>query len=163
MMERSRIIKLVLAIGVVCLGGTAVFLLISRILVGTALNEPTTIEVQIEARDPVPLNEPFAVTLQVTSLVTVSQTLHSIDLDRRYLENVSLRSSTPVYSVVRPLPFTRFTSYQFDQEIPAGGTMVLELMFVGEAVGQFRGTMDICLTDGTLCLALPLETAVVEN
>ena len=161
-MARTQIIKLVLGIGVACLGGTAVFLLIARILAGTALNEPTTIAVQIEAPAQVTRNEPFAVSIQVSSLVTVNQTLHSIDLDRNYLNHVPLNGSAPAYRAVRTLPLTRFTSYQFAVPLPAQQTTVVELQFVGETVGQFVGVVDICLEDGTLCLAQRLETEVVE-
>jgi hypothetical protein len=162
MMERERVVKLVGVIGVVCLAGTAVALIIGRLFFGTVLNEPTTISVQLDAPQQVALNEPFAVTLHLTNLITTSQTLHSIDLDTNYLENVSLNSSSPSYKAVRSLPLTHFASYSFDWLLPAGRTTVVELMFVPEKAGQFSGLMDVCLEDGTLCQALSLETEVVE-
>lgn len=162
MRDRGRVVKLVVGMVVICLAGTAVLLLLFRTFWGTVLNEPTTVEVQVEAPDQVSIHEPFAVTIQMTNLITESQNLHSIDLDTRYLQNVRLDGSSPTYQASRKLPLTRFTSYRFDQTLPAGRTTTVELLFVGEAVGQFYGLMDICLMDGTLCLALPLETEVVE-
>ncbi|MCB8976947.1 MAG: hypothetical protein H6657_05915 [Ardenticatenaceae bacterium] len=161
-MERGQILRLVGVITAVCLLGTAVVLVISRLIWGTALNEPTTIEVQIDAPEQVTVNEPFAVTIQVTSLITSSQLLHSIDLDTDYLENVRLSGSAPAYQAVQSLPLTHFASYRFETEIPAKNSQAIELMFVGETVGEFSGVVDICLEDGTLCLAQQLQTKIVE-
>ncbi|MCC6602835.1 MAG: hypothetical protein IT327_06475 [Anaerolineae bacterium] len=161
-MERRRVLKLVGMIVAVCVLGTAVVLTISRLLWGTVLNEPTSIAVQIDAPEQVTVNEPFAVTIQVTSLITSSQVLHSIDLDTNYLDYVRLSGSAPAYQAVQALPLTHFASYRFDTEIPAMNSRTVELMFVGETVGEFSGLVDICLEDGTLCLAQRLETEVME-
>lgn len=166
MLNRGRIIKLAAAILSTCLMGTAVLILFVRIQVGGVLKEPVSVDVQIEAPEQVIVNEPFAVTLQLTNLFTATQTLHSIDFDSDYLENVRLSSAAPAYQAVRPLPFTNYTSYEFNHELPVNEfrrPTVIELIFVGETVGEFSGLMDICLADGTFCLALPLETAVVEE
>ena len=154
--------KLVAGILAICLLGTAALLLIIRVFFGTTLNEPTTIKVQIDAPAQVLVNEPFAVTVRVTNLVTATQTLHSIDLDTIYLENISLSSSKPAYETVQPLPLTHFASYLFEEELPANTTVPIELIFVGQTVGQFSGLIDVCLTDGTLCLARSLETTIIE-
>jgi len=161
--DRGRVVKLVAGIMLVCLLGTAVLLLVMRIFIGTTLNEPTTVEVQIDVPEKISVNDPFAVTIQLTNLITASQILHSIDVESSYLENISLNSSTPTYKAIRSLPLTNFASYRFEEEIPAGQTMVIELNFVGQTTGQFSGLIDICLADGTLCLARSLETVVVEE
>ena len=161
-MERSRTVKLVAGILVICLAGTAVLLIIARLFFGTTLNEPITIEVQVDAPQQVQLNEPFAVNIQVTNLVTTSQTLHSIDLNSSYLDSVNLSSSTPAYKAVAALPLTDFTSYRFEEALLAEATVPIELVFVGQEAGEFSGLMDICLDDGTLCLAHPLEITIVE-
>ena len=161
-MNRSKIIRLAGLIIVICLVGTAVTIIISRLFFGTVLNKPITVEMQLDAPLQVALNEPFAVTLQITNLITASQTLHSIDLDTDYLESVSLASSSPNYKAVRSLPLTHFASYSFEAEIPVAETTVIELMFVPEKAGQFTGLVDVCLEDGTLCQALSLETEVIE-
>lgn len=166
MQNRARTIKLVGAILGVCLLGTAVLLIVIRVFYGFVLEQPITVDVQVEAPEQVIVDEPFPVTLQLTNLITASQTLHSIDLENQYLENVVLHEATPTYKAVRSLPFTSFTSYEFDHEIPAVRTMrptIVELLFVAEETGTFSSTMDICLADGTLCLALPLETAVIDK
>ncbi|MBK8903824.1 MAG: hypothetical protein IPM53_21765 [Anaerolineaceae bacterium] len=161
-MERGRVLKLVGVVVAVCVLGTAVVLVISRLMWGTVLNEPTTIEVQIDAPEQVTLNEPFAVIIQVTSLITSSQVLHSIDLDTNYLDHVRLSGSAPAYQAVQSLPLTDFASYRFETELPALRSQAIELMFVGETVGEFSGVVDVCLEDGTLCVAQRLETEVVE-
>lgn len=161
-MERGRVLKLVGVIAAVCLVGTVLVLVISRLLWGTALNEPTTIEVQIAAPEQVTVNEPFAVTIQVTSLITSSQVLHSIDLDTNYLDHVRLSGSAPTYQAVQSLPLTHFASYRFETELPPMRSQAIELTFVGETVGEFSGVLDVCLEDGTLCLAQRLETVVIE-
>lgn len=161
-MERGRILRLVGVITGVCVLGTAVVLVISRLMWGTALNEPTTIAVQLDAPEQVTVNEPFAVTIRVTSLITSSQVLHSIDLDTHYLDHVRLSGSAPAYQAVQSLPLTHFGSYRFETEIPAMNSRAIELMFVGETVGEFSGVVDICLEDGTLCLAQQLQTKIVE-
>jgi hypothetical protein len=162
MLNRSRAVKVVVGVVGICSLGTAVILLLIRIFIGTTLNEPTSIAVQIDAPEQIPLDEPFVVTIQLTGLSTASQTLHSIDIETSYLENISLNGSTPTYKAVRSLPLTNFASYQFEEEIPAGKTVAIELNFVGKTVGQISGLIDICLADGTFCLARPLETRVVE-
>lgn len=161
-MERGRILRLVGVITAVCLVGTVLVLIISRLMWGTALNEPTTIAVQLDAPEQVTVNEPFAVTIRVTSLITSSQVLHSIDLDTNYLDHVRLSGSAPAYQAVQSLPLTHFASYRFETELPAMNSRAIELMFVGETVGEFSGVVDICLEDGTLCLAQRLETEVKE-
>lgn len=161
-MDRTRVIRLVGLIILVCLAGTAVALVVGRLFFGTALNEPTTVEMQLNAPEQVTLNEPFAVTLQLTNLFTTSQTLHSIDLNADYLENIRLDSSSPEFGDVRPLPLTGFASYSFDWLLPPRRTSTVELTFVPAKVGQFSGLIDVCLDDGTLCQALPLEIEVVE-
>jgi hypothetical protein len=161
-MDRKRIIRLTGLIIVVCLAGTAVALVVGRLFFGTVLNEPTTVEMQLSAPKQVTLNEPFAVTLQLTNLFTTSQTLHSIDLDNGYLENIRLDDSNPEFGDVRPLPFTGFASYSYGWLLPAGRTTEIELLFIPEKAGQISGLMDVCLDDGTFCQALPLETKVVE-
>jgi len=161
-MDRTRVVRLTGLIIVICLAGTAVAIVVGRLFFGTVLNEPTTVEMQLDAPEQVALNEPFVVTLQLTNIFTASQTLHSIDLETDYLENITLESSTPSYQDVSPLPFTRFASYGFDWLLPARRTTEIELLFVPEKAGIFSGLMDVCLDDGTLCQALPLETEVVE-
>ena len=161
-MDRTRVVRLIGLIIITCLAGTAVAIVISRLLFGTVLNEPTTVEMQLNAPEQVNLNEPFAVTLHLTNNFTASQTLHSIDLDTDYLENISLDSSNPGFGDVRSLPLTRFASYSFDWLLPAGQITEIELFFVPEKAGQFSGLLDVCLADGTLCQALPLETEVLE-
>jgi hypothetical protein len=146
-----------------CLAGTAVLLAISRIFIGSVLKEPATLDVQLEAPAQVRLNEPFAMTLSLTNLITASQTLHSIDLDNGFVKNVRLQNSVPSFTDRQVLPLAQFTTFVFSQEIPAEHQIVVTLQFVGERVGKFTGVMDICLADGTLCLAVPLETAVVEK
>lgn len=166
-LDRARILRLVTTILVVCLMGTAVIVLIARILVGSVLKEPVTVEVQVRAPERVVVNEPFAVTLQLNNLVTATQMLHSIDIEDDYLEGIRLERSTPVYSAVHALPLTNFTSFEFGQEIPVNTNgiqvTVIDLLFVAEEAGTFSGIIDVCLGDGTLCLAQPLETAVTEN
>jgi hypothetical protein len=161
-MDRKRIVKLIGLIIMVCLVGTAVAILGGRLMFGTVLNEPTAIEMQLDAPQQVALNEPFAMTLQLTNLITASQTLHSIDLDTDYLDNIDLESSNPGYKAVRRLPLTHYASYSFDWLLPAKRTTVIELMFIPEKVGQISGLMDVCLGDGTFCQAIPLETEVVQ-
>lgn len=161
-MERSRTVKLGAGILVICLAGTAVLLIIARLFFGTTLNEPITIDVQVDAPERVQLNEPFAINIQVMSLVTTSQIIHSIDLNSSYLNSVNLSSSNPAYKAVADIPLTDFTSYRFEETLFAETTVPIELVFVGQEVGEFSGLMDICLDDGTLCLAFPLETEVVR-
>ncbi len=161
-MDRKRTIRLVGLIVVVCLVGTAVAVVVGRLLFGTVLNEPTTVEMVLDAPQQVALHEPFAVTLQLTNIFTASQTLHSIDLDTDYLENIRLDSSTPDFGEIRPLPLTGFASYSFNWLLPARQTTEIELRFIPEKTGQISGLMDVCLEDGTLCQALSLETEVVE-
>jgi len=161
-MDRKRVVRLVGLIVVVCLVGTAVTIIISRLLFGTVLNEPTTVEMQLDAPEQVTLNEPFAVTLHLTNIFTASQTLHSIDMDTHYLENISLDSSSPGFKEVRPLPFTHFASYSFEWLLPAGRTTEIELLFLPEKAGRISGLMDVCLDDGTLCQALSLDVEVLE-
>ena len=167
MVDRARIFKLVAVTLVICMVGTAVIVLLARILVGSVLKEPDTVEVQVRAPEQVVVNEPFAVTLQINNLITVTQTLHSIDIEDDYLEGIRLEQSTPAYSAMNALPLTNFTSLAFGQEIPVNTNgiqvAVIELQFVAEEIGTFAGIMDVCLADGTLCLSLPLETAVTEN
>lgn len=161
-MDRKRVVRLVGLIIVVCLAGTAVALVVGRLFFGTVLNEPKTVEMQLNAPEQVTLNEPFVVTLRLTNVFTDSQTLHSIDLDNDYLENIRLDNSNPEFGDIRPLPLTGFASYSFDWLLPARRTTEIELRFVPEKAGQFSGLVDVCLDDGTLCQALPLETEVVE-
>ncbi len=141
-------------------------LLSGRIFVGNVLKEPTTVEVVVDAPEQVILHEPFVVTLQLTNIITATQTVHSLDFSREYLRSVRLSSSAPAYRAVHPLPFTQFTSYTYDLTLPVdiiNRPTVIELSFVGQTVGEFSGVMDICLEDGTLCLAVPLQTAVVAE
>ena len=161
-MEKKRLVRLVGLMLVVCLMGTAVVTVISRLIFGTIANSPTTVDMQVDAPSQVSLNEPFAVTLQLTSLITTSQTLHSIDLDTNYLENVRLEGSSPEYKEIRALPLTHFASYNFEETLPAEQITVVELRFLPEQLGRFSGLMDVCLEDGTLCQALPLEVEVIE-
>ncbi|WP_420641164.1 hypothetical protein [Candidatus Leptofilum sp.] len=155
--------KLLLLLLMLCLGGTAVILLTARIFWGGVLQEPTSVDVQLDAPAQVVLGEPFEVTLHLTNLITASQTLHSIDIATGYLDNVPLNRSEPAYTELKTLPLSRFTMVTFEQEIPVDGSTTVTLQFVGEAVGTFEGILDVCLQDGTLCLAVPLETAVVER
>ena len=148
-----------------CVGGTAVALILIRIFWGGVLQEPTSVEVQIEAPAQVVVNESFAITLQLTNIMTTSQTLHSLDFDERYLENVSLSHTTPPYHRMQSVPLTNFTSYLYELELPVdiiNRPTVIELTFISETVGEFSGLLDVCLEDGTFCVAVPLETAVVE-
>ncbi len=162
MLDRNRAVKVVAGIMGICLLGTAVFLLGMRIHFGTVLNEPTTIVVQIDAPSQTSMNEPFVVIANLTNISSDRQILHSIDVETSYLENIGLSGSTPTYKTMRSLPLANFTSYQFEEEIPAGQTVAIELNFVGQTIGQFSGLIDICLADGTLCLARTLEAQVIE-
>ncbi|MEZ4594070.1 MAG: hypothetical protein R3D55_23455 [Chloroflexota bacterium] len=165
MKNRKRIVVLILGLMALCGGGTAVILLLIRIFFGGILQEPTAVEIQVDAPSQVVVNEPFVVTLQLTNIITASQTLHSIDLDEDYLAHVRLHSAAPAYQTSQPIPLTNFTSYAFDLTLPAdviNRPTVVELTFVGQTVGEFSGVMDVCLEGGTLCQAVMLETAVIE-
>ncbi|MFZ1395983.1 MAG: hypothetical protein WAS33_03750 [Candidatus Promineifilaceae bacterium] len=166
MQNRNRIVMLVLGIVALCVGGTAVFLLIFRIFFGGILQEPAAVEILVEAPPQVVVNEPFVVTVQLTNIITTSQTLHSLDFEEAFLEHISLRSATPAYQTSQAIPLTNFTSYPFNLPLPANSTnrpTVVELTFVGRDVGEFSGVMDICFAEGTLCKAVVLETAVIER
>ena len=52
-MDRKRVVRLVGLIVVVCLVGTAVTLIISRLIFGTVTNEPITVEMEIDAPEQV--------------------------------------------------------------------------------------------------------------
>ncbi|GJM40021.1 MAG: hypothetical protein DHS20C20_03030 [Ardenticatenaceae bacterium] len=155
--------RLLTALLALCLSGTAVILVVSRIFLGGVLKEPTTVDIQYDVPAQVIVEEPFSVTLKLTNVITASQTLHSIDIDTRLWEIVHLNGSMPPYSESRMLPLTRFESFLFEEEIPVDGSTEVTLQFVGASVGRYEGVLDVCLEDGTFCVALPLETAVVEK
>lgn len=166
MEKRNRIIKLLVALMALCAGGTAVILLVIRIFFGGVLKEPASVEIEVAIPNQVVLNEPFAVTLQLTNIITASQTLHSLDFEEPLLEQIKLTSASPSYQSVQSLPLSKFASYEFNLELPAdiiNRPTVVELTFVGQTVGEFSGLMDVCLGDGTFCKAVLLETAVVEK
>ena len=166
MKTRNKVLKLSVGLLALCLGGTAVILFVARLFIGGALKEPTTVGIQVEAPKQVLVNEPFVVTLQLTNLTTDSQTLHSLDLEESFLEHMSLIGSAPHYHEVQSLPLTGFASYTYALELPAdiiNRPTVIELTFVGQAVGEFSGVIDVCLDDGTFCKAVLLEKAVTER
>ena len=166
MRNRGCVLQLLLGVLLLCCGGTAVALLVVRIFFGGVLQEPTTVEVMVDAPDQVVLNEPFTVTLQLTNIFTTDQTLHSLDFEEGYLENVRLTGSQPAFQAEKPLPLSNFASYSYDLVLPVdiiNRPTTIELTFVGVAVGEFSGLMDVCLDDGTFCVAVPLATAVVEK
>lgn len=166
MRQRGRVLKLLVLLLAFCLGSTVVFLIVARIFIGGVLQEPTTLEVVVEMPEQVLLNEPFVATMELTNIYTASQTLHSIDFEDAFLEHVGLINAQPAYQTSRSLPLTNFVSYEFDLELPPAMMQqptVVEMTFVGHAEGEFYGVVDVCLEDGTLCVALPLETAVIER
>ena len=160
--DRAALTRVIAGVLLLCTVGTAVVLIGMRIIFGTTVNEPTSIEVKVDGPAEVALNEPFAVTIRVSNLLTTSQTLHSFDLDTTYLENVQLNGSTPAYQSVHSLPLTRFDSYRYFETLPPNTTTAVELQFVGQKAGRFSGLIDICLDDGNLCMVRPLETTIVE-
>ena len=147
--------------------GTALFLSIcvllagiGAILVGFRAEEPTDVAIKLSAPESVPRGEPFAVEIQITNVYTGVQILDSIDISTRYLENITVTSTTPPATAEFDVPFVQFHSYTFEEELSMSESMTVVFEMVGGEEGLFTGDVDVCINKASSCQTIELSTII---
>ena len=128
-------------------------------LLGRA-QEPDFIRVRVNTPEQIAVNEPFTIQIVIQNVAPEEILLHSIDISNPYLEAITLTNISLEPTQERNIPIVNFTSYQFEQTIPAGGTEIVTLDFVGNKSGNFSGEFDICVEASVLCKLMPIETKI---
>lgn len=130
------------------------------ILIGFRPEEPTDVKIDITAPDSVPVGEPFAVEIQITNVYTGVQILDSIDISTGYLENISVAGSTPPAVETYDVPFVRFRSYTFGEELSMLESTTVVFEMIGNEAGLFTGDLDVCMNKGSSCQTFELSTTI---
>ena len=144
------LLSLLLCVLAIFLGGN---------LLGRA-QEPDFIRVRINTPEQIAVNEPFAMQIIIQNVAPEEILLHSIDISNPYLETITLTNISPVPTQERNIPIVDFSSYQFEQTIPAGGTQIVTLDFIGKESGDFSGEFDVCVEASVICKLMLVETKI---
>ena len=151
------IVAAVLVLLCICAVGVVVVIILAG-----SVEEPANVDISINAPAAVPLNEPFAVDVTIRNTAPSSQVLDSIDITDRYLAGIEVQQAEPAFSDSFAVPVVNYQSYTFQEEILSNSTMVVTFVMVGTTAGTYSGEFDVCINDGSSCLAVPVETAVGE-
>ncbi len=134
--------------------GTAVVLSNARVF------EPSGVTTELTAPQNAPLKDPFVIEISITNDAAEDQILDSIDLPTAYLAGIELQSTTPAYTDEFAIPFVKFHSYTFNQNIEQFETLIVEFVMEGQQEGLFEGEVDVCINDGSSCQTIEISTAI---
>lgn len=124
--------------------------------------EPEGVRASVEAPSLVVQGEPFIIGIAVENLSGEPKLLDSVDIDEGYLAGIDVMEAEPAFSESLPLPFGGVQSFTFEQNIPAKQTLIVRLTAQGKVVGEFSGTIDVCIDSGIHCLTFEARTIVEE-
>lgn len=156
-MDRKLIILLVVGGIGICLCGAILAVALGLFAI---TNEPSSVEVSVDAPANVPLNERFEIIITIENITDEEQTLDSIDIEDSYLEGLSVELSEPPFSSTEPIPLVAYQTYTMQHRIPAGSTVEVRFLMVGEMEGKYGGDIDVCINLATNCLTRTIVTEV---
>ncbi len=142
-----------------CLFLTIIAIFVGGNLLGRA-QEPDFIRVRLNAPEQVSLDEPFKIQVMVQNVAPEEILLHSIDVSDLYIDSVDLVAISPDPVKEQHIPIVNFTSYEFNQAIPSGGTQIVTFDFIGKENGRFSGEFDVCVEASILCKLEIIETNI---
>lgn len=119
---------------------------------------PKNIEVRYTMPKSVKVGETFAMTVEVRNGAAEAQKLYSLDIDTHFLKGVSIVESTPAYKSIDPNVFAAIQSYTYEQNIPANGSLSIELQAKASEAGAFPLKLDVCVNSALSCGSYVLGT-----
>lgn len=159
---RNRGLLVGLGIGCLLLAGCGVLALVLGVggirAVGSAVAEPTEIELGVIAPANVQVGESFSLLVRVRNLAAQTQTLDSIDITDSYLAGIQIQGADPGYTEV--FSVLGYQSHTFRVPIAAGTELIVQFRAAAAQAGDFGGEMDVCINTGGNCLTRPLRTVV---
>ena len=152
--------KVIVGIGVGCLAAVLVGVGGCAALFYWASREPENIAFTVQAPLEVKVGEDFTIDVEIENTAGRAQTLYSVDIGKAYFEGVAITKSEPAFKQSSDVPIDNSRSYEFKQEIPAGGK--LQVRFFARAVkaADCSADLDICVNSESSFLTQQLRTVV---
>lgn len=115
---------------------------------------------EISAPSSVSNGETFEIAVTVYNTASATQKLHSLDIADEYLEGLDVVGSDPGYDDLFHVPIDNTESYEYMDEIPAGGSVVVKLTMLATDAGTWSGDIDVCVNGDARFIAYPVTTTV---
>ena len=125
-----------------------------------AFSVPEDISVGVIAPATAQVGAPFSILVRVNNLASDEQMLDSIDIETSYLEGVVIESSSPDY--VETFGIIGWQSYTYLQRIPPESELIVQIIAVPVAAGDYSGAIDVCINTGANCITRELRTIVTQ-
>jgi hypothetical protein len=120
------------------------------------------IEVRYDLPESIGVDEPFVFTIGVENKADRPQLLYSIDIEKSFLDGIFIQRSEPPFVRTEPNMLTSVTSYVFRRNIPAKGTLEIELAGKARKAGRFPLRVDVCVKTSVKCSTFELDPIVVK-
>ena len=159
---RNRGLLVGLGIGCLLLAGCGVLAVVLGVggikAFGTAIKDPSDIELGVIAPETVQVGNSFSLLVRIRNLAGQPQTLDSIDLADEYLAGVQIQGSDPAFFASYAI--FGYQSHTFQIPIAAGSELIVQFRATAAQAGDFSGTLDVCINTPSNCLTRPLRTVV---
>jgi hypothetical protein len=145
-----------------CAAACLIVLLVTGLGAQWFTGAPTVENIEVQFDVPATVDRGSVVTLwvYVQNTASTQQTLDSIDIDTSYLDGMAIVSTDPAYSDTLELPLVSMKSLTFDRVIAANSTLGVEFTVMAMKTGNFSGTFDVCINDGSACQSYEVQTLV---
>jgi len=122
----------------------------------------TVENIEVELTNPVmtTMGESFTTVATIKNTSSAVQVLYSIDIGDRYTEGFMLIESVPIYTESMHISFDNSTSYSYYTEIPAHGSIEVELYWQALKQGDFKDEFDFCINSEIEFLSVEQRTIV---
>jgi hypothetical protein len=142
-----------------------VAVLVIALLVGGVVScscQPKDISIDVIAPLHVAKGEEFVFEIQVENSAEEPQLLYSVDIWDDYLAGVAIRKTEPRFIDTYHVPIDNTQSYEFKQNIPPKGKLVVKFFAVGLEYGEYSSYVDVCINTGTSFLTHPINTIIED-
>lgn len=118
-------------------------------------------DIRVETNVPLEVtNEPFLLEVFVTNVGRKAQQFHSIDIEKAYLDGISISDAEPNYK--ESAGIFLYQSYLFERPLAPGKTQVIKFSAKPLYSGDWSGDLDVCVGTGARCVTKNIRTVVRE-
>ena len=128
----------------------------------SCFSQPENIRVNVTAPLHVVKGEEFIFEVKMENTAAESQLLYSIDIWDEYLEGIAIQRTEPSFIDTYHIPIDNTQAYDFMQDIPPGGELVVTFFAVGLEPGEYSSYVDVCINTATSFLTQPIITIIDE-
>jgi hypothetical protein len=166
-MKDQRMRYLVVGVGG-CL--VAVLLCVGASMIGVgglawfSLQDPEGVDIQVIVPPSVTVGDEFVLAIHIKNIGAEPQYLKRVDIMMDYLQGFELSRSTPIYTYRDRLSLfgIEVETFEFQEMILEGETLVVDFDLRAVQAGDFSGNMDVCISSMVVCKEMATRTLVGE-